>query len=249
MLPKHVSAAILMKPHNPDNPPCFTLSGCVSVTKTCASTAEGAHLLGCLIHSAPRLVMPYVGPILKALVSKLRSASIPLIIHPSPQVTHMQKGSVQGGGETGVMASVLATTGELARVAGSNLRPHIGDILPLIIEAIGHPSGANKSVVAVVTLGQVSITLCTGSAMHCSHAIGMPTLCLMYQLMTMLCFLLPCLLHCLPSSSPWVTLAGFESKAWSQSCLIGGDILHDQSMQWFNHKTTGAFPSPIQQCV
>ena len=141
-------------------------------TETCASTAEGAHLLGCLIHSAPRLVMPYVGPILKALVSKLRSASIPLIIHPSPQVTHMQKGSVQGGGETGVMASVLATTGELARVAGSNLRPHIGDILPLIIEAIGHPSGANKSVVAVVTLGQVSITLCTASAMHCSHAIG-----------------------------------------------------------------------------
>ncbi|DBA66640.1 TPA: hypothetical protein ACH3X2_002209 [Trebouxia sp. C0005] len=116
---------------------------------------EGAHLLGCLIHSAPRLVMPYVGPILKALVSKLRSTSLPLIIPPSLQVTHMQKGPVQGGGETGVMASVLATTGELARVAGSNLRPHIGDILPLIIEAIGHPSGANKSVVAVVTLGQV----------------------------------------------------------------------------------------------
>ncbi len=131
--------------------------------------AEGAHLLGCLIHSAPRLVMPYVGPILKALVSKLRSASLPLIIHPSPQ--HMQKGPVQGGGETGVMASVLATTGELARVAGSNLRSHIGDILPLIIEAIGHPSGANKSVVAVVTLGQVSGVLCTGSATHCSHAI------------------------------------------------------------------------------
>ncbi len=134
-------------------------------------TAEGAHLLGCLIHSAPRLVMPYVGPILKALVSKLRSASLPLIIHPSPQVTHMQKGPVQGGGETGVMASVLATTGELARVAGSNLRPHIGDILPLIIEAIGHPSGANKSVVAVVTLGQVSSVLCCGSATYCSHAI------------------------------------------------------------------------------
>ncbi len=98
--------------------------------------------------------MPYVGPILKALVSKLRTAAVPLIIHPSPQGTHMQKGAVQGGGETGVMASVLATTGELARVAGANLRPHIGDILPLIIEAIGHPSGPNKSVVAVVTLGQ-----------------------------------------------------------------------------------------------
>lgn len=117
--------------------------------------AEGAHLLGCLIHSAPRLVMPYVGPILKALVSKLRSAAQPLIIMPSPQGPHMQKGGVQGGGETGVMASVLATTGELARVAGCNLRAHIGDILPLIIDAIGHPTGANKSVVAVATLGQV----------------------------------------------------------------------------------------------
>ena len=102
--------------------------------------------------------MPYVGPILKALVSKLRSATQHLVIMPSPQGgPHMQKGAVQGGGETGVMASVLATTGELARVAGCNLRPHIGDILPLIIEAIGHPSGANKSVVAVITLGQVSV--------------------------------------------------------------------------------------------
>ena len=101
--------------------------------------------------------MPYVAPILKALVSKLRSAAQPLIIMPIPQgPPHMQKGAVQGGGETGVMASVLATTGELARVAGCNLRPHIGDILPLIIDAIGHPSGANKSVVAVATLGQVS---------------------------------------------------------------------------------------------
>ena len=123
--------------------------------------AEGAHLLGCLIHSAPRLVMPYVVPILKALVSKLKSASMPLIILPSPQGgPPLNKGGVQGGGETGVMASVLATTGELARVAGPILRPHIGDILPLIIDAIGHPSGANKSVVAVVTLGQVSKQVC-----------------------------------------------------------------------------------------
>lgn len=100
--------------------------------------------------------MPYVGPILKALISKLRSAAQPLIIMPSPQGPHLQKGGVPGGGETGVVASVLATTGELARVAGCNLRAHIGDILPLIIDAIGHPTGANKSVVAVATLGQVS---------------------------------------------------------------------------------------------
>lgn len=54
------------------------------------------------------------------------------------------------------MATVLSTTGELAKVAGCNLRPHIGDILPLIIDAVGHPSNAGKSVVAVVTLGQAS---------------------------------------------------------------------------------------------
>lgn len=62
---------------------------------------------------------------------------------------------VIGGGESGVVASVLATTGELARVAGPGLRVHIGDVLPLIIEAIQDTSGGNKRLVAVSTLGQV----------------------------------------------------------------------------------------------
>lgn len=62
---------------------------------------------------------------------------------------------VTGGGESGVVASVLATTGELARVAGPGLRVHIGDVLPLIIEAIQDTSGGNKRLVAVSTLGQV----------------------------------------------------------------------------------------------
>ena len=60
-----------------------------------------------------------------------------------------------GGGESGVVASVLATTGELARVAGPGLRTHIGDILPLIIEAIQDNTGGNKRLTAVSTLGQV----------------------------------------------------------------------------------------------
>lgn len=33
---------------------------------------ESAHLLGRLIHNAPQLVLPYVPPIEKALVTKLR---------------------------------------------------------------------------------------------------------------------------------------------------------------------------------
>ncbi|KAK9806315.1 hypothetical protein WJX72_010074 [[Myrmecia] bisecta] len=113
---------------------------------------ESAHLLGCLIHSAPRLVMPYVSPILKALVAKLRTSSTVLVTHPAGA---SGKGAVQGGGESGVVASVLATTGELARVAGPGLRPHIGDILPLIIDSIQDTSGGIKRIVAVATLGQV----------------------------------------------------------------------------------------------
>ena len=63
--------------------------------------------------------------------------------------------SVAGGGESGVVASVLATTGELARVAGPGLRPHIGEVLPLIIDAIQDASSGNKRVIAVECLGQV----------------------------------------------------------------------------------------------
>ena len=54
-----------------------------------------------------------------------------------------------------MVASVLATTGELARVAGPGLRIHIGDVLPLIIEAIQNNAGGNKRLTAVSTLGQV----------------------------------------------------------------------------------------------
>ena len=54
------------------------------------------------------------------------------------------------------MASVLLTVGELALVAGpSPLRPHIGDLLPLIIDAVQDPADSQKRNVAVVTLGNV----------------------------------------------------------------------------------------------
>ncbi len=42
--------------------------------------AESAHLLGRLIKACPRLVLPYVSPILKALVAKLR-------VSPQLQIT------------------------------------------------------------------------------------------------------------------------------------------------------------------
>ena len=58
-----------------------------------------------------------------------------------------------------MVASVLATTGELARVAGPGLRTHIGDVLPLIIDAIQDSAGGNKRLTAVSTLGQVGAGL------------------------------------------------------------------------------------------
>lgn len=50
---------------------------------------------------------------------------------------------------------MLSTTGELARVAGPALRPHMAEVLPLIIDAIQDPSASVRRNVAVVTLGQV----------------------------------------------------------------------------------------------
>eukprot|EP00891_Asterochloris_glomerata_P006787 jgi/Astpho2/6787/fgenesh1_pm.00103_%23_6_t len=112
---------------------------------------ESAYLLGCLIHSCPRLVMPYVWPILKALVAKLRMASFGVMMPQATAITapDASKGPLHGG-EAGVVQSVLATVGELSRVAGPILRPHVGEVLPLVILAL-----QGRYTVAVATLGQV----------------------------------------------------------------------------------------------
>ena len=60
--------------------------------------AESAFLLGKLIHGAPRLVLPYVAPIEKALVAKLRSATLlpPPLAAPAGPATKPAKGDKQG---------------------------------------------------------------------------------------------------------------------------------------------------------
>ena len=52
------------------------------------------------------------------------------------------------------MAKVLETLGQLAKVAGLSLRPHVNEILPLIIDALQDTS-SSKRIVAITTLGQV----------------------------------------------------------------------------------------------
>ena len=71
---------------------------CVSVPDSAHLAAESALLLGKLIHACPRLVLPYVPPILKALVSKLRASGPALIAGPAPSgVGAAPKGAVAQG--------------------------------------------------------------------------------------------------------------------------------------------------------
>ncbi|KAI3889270.1 hypothetical protein MKX03_003947, partial [Papaver bracteatum] len=97
---------------------------------------ESAKLLGCLIRSCERLILPYIAPVHKALVAKLR----------------------EGTGlnaNNGIVNGVLVTVGELARVGGFAMRQYLPQLMPLIVEALIDGSSVTKREVAVATLGQV----------------------------------------------------------------------------------------------
>ncbi|KAL4435039.1 hypothetical protein ABPG77_003864 [Micractinium sp. CCAP 211/92] len=114
---------------------------------------ESARLLGVLIRSAPKLVLPYTAPVLRALVGKLRAASSGAA---TPQLANAPKPSSKSGSqEDGFEVAVLTTLGELATVAGTQLRADVPEILPLVIDAIQDGGSPAKRLVAVGTLGQV----------------------------------------------------------------------------------------------
>eukprot|EP00850_Spirogloea_muscicola_P011604 SM000072S21238 [mRNA] locus=s72:583526:601430:+ [translate_table: standard] len=103
---------------------------------------ESARLLGDLIRACTRLVQPYISPILKVLVAKLREGS-----------ASSTGGS--GSGTSSVVASILATIGDLARVGGRAMRPYLGQLMPLIVEALQDGGAIGKREIAVTTLGLV----------------------------------------------------------------------------------------------
>lgn len=115
---------------------------------------ESARLLGCLIRSSTRLVLPYISPVLKVLVSKLQESTLSGAASAS---------ATSGGGTATLISSVLATVGDLAKVGGSGLQPYLGDLMPLIVEALrekgagGMQDGGagRKREVAVKTLGEL----------------------------------------------------------------------------------------------
>ncbi|GIL87381.1 hypothetical protein Vretimale_1690 [Volvox reticuliferus] len=167
------------------------------------SREESAYLLEVLIISAAKLIMPYVSPIQKALVGKLRGTgsailptglggAIPLsstsgaVQAPLGSVSNSSSvlagtllgsnkdvaaGTVTTGGVSGavsktksamhrdlvnennVIKTVLSTLGALAEVSGTNFRPFICEVMPLVIEAIQDNADGRRRVVAVKTLG------------------------------------------------------------------------------------------------
>ncbi|KAJ6818004.1 serine/threonine-protein kinase TOR [Iris pallida] len=96
---------------------------------------ESAKLLGCLIRNSERLILPYISPIHKALVARLRETGV--------------------SANNAIVTGVLATIGELAKVGGFAMRKYLPELMELIVEALMDAAAVTKREVAVVTLGQV----------------------------------------------------------------------------------------------
>ncbi|XP_044138031.1 LOW QUALITY PROTEIN: serine/threonine-protein kinase mTOR [Bufo gargarizans] len=92
---------------------------------------QSARMLGHLVSNAPRLIRPYMEPILKALILKLPD--------PNPAV----------------VTNVLATIGELAQVSGLEMRKWMDELFPIIMDMLQDSSLLAKRQVALWTLGQL----------------------------------------------------------------------------------------------
>ncbi|GAB2292090.1 hypothetical protein Dimus_026338 [Dionaea muscipula] len=97
---------------------------------------ESAKSLGCLIRSCERLILPYIAPVHKALVAKLREGA-------------------GNNANTSFITAVLVTVGDLARVGGFAMRQYIPELMQLIVDALLDGAAVAKREVAVTTLGQV----------------------------------------------------------------------------------------------
>uniref|UniRef100_A0A7R9YR22 Serine/threonine-protein kinase TOR n=1 Tax=Chlamydomonas euryale TaxID=1486919 RepID=A0A7R9YR22_9CHLO len=130
---------------------------------------DAAFLLECLIGAAPKLILPYVSPIQKALVARLRdvlsAGAGPAINQAVNQVIKDIKEDRKpaerkpkegpGGSDNGVARAVMSTLGQLATVAQSQFRPYVSEVTPLVIEALQDASSSSTRLVAVRTLGQI----------------------------------------------------------------------------------------------
>ncbi|KAL5013846.1 hypothetical protein ScPMuIL_008116 [Solemya velum] len=94
---------------------------------------QAARMLGHLVANAARLIRPYMEPILKVLIPKLKETD------PNPSVT----------------TSVLAAIGEQAQVSGIEMRKWMDELLPIILDMLQDSSSLPKREVALWTLAQL----------------------------------------------------------------------------------------------
>lgn len=96
---------------------------------------QGAKMLDHLVVNAPRLIRPYMEPILKVLVPKLRDPE------PNP----------------GVVISVLLAIGDLAEVTGGGLelQEWMQELMTILLEMLNDASVPDKRGAALCTLGQL----------------------------------------------------------------------------------------------
>ena len=94
---------------------------------------QSARMIGHLVANAPTVIRPYVDPILKVLVPKLKEADLnPMVI-----------------------TSVLRTVGDLAQVGGVLMRKYVDELLPILLEKLSDASSSQKREVALWTLAQL----------------------------------------------------------------------------------------------
>uniref|UniRef100_A0A5F8HCW1 Serine/threonine-protein kinase mTOR n=1 Tax=Monodelphis domestica TaxID=13616 RepID=A0A5F8HCW1_MONDO len=93
---------------------------------------QSARMLGHLVSNAPRLIRPYMEPILKALILKLKDPD------PDPN--------------PGVINNVLATIGELAQVSGLEMRKWVDELFIIIMDMLQDSSLLAKRQVTVSTI-------------------------------------------------------------------------------------------------
>ncbi|CAI5758005.1 unnamed protein product [Candida verbasci] len=93
---------------------------------------ESAILLSLLIGNSKDLTRPYVKPIIETLIPKTKDVS------------------------SSVASSAIHCIGELAVVAGEDLKPFIPDLMPLLLETFQDQSSSFKRDAALKTLGQIA---------------------------------------------------------------------------------------------
>eukprot|EP00095_Tigriopus_kingsejongensis_P005635 maker-scaffold420_size176246-snap-gene-0.24 protein:Tk05635 transcript:maker-scaffold420_size176246-snap-gene-0.24-mRNA-1 annotation:"target of rapamycin" len=106
---------------------------------------QSARMLGHLVANAPTLIRPYIEPILKVLMPKLKETDL------SPMV----------------ITSVLRAIGDLSREGLDMMNKYVDELLPMLLDILNDASSSQKREVCLWTLSQ--LILSTGCVVEPYH--------------------------------------------------------------------------------